>query len=322
LSQIPSINDVYEARTRIEAHLAPTPLRNYPSLDESVGAEIWVKHENFLRLGAFKVRGGLNLLATLPPSNIANGVASASSGNHGQSIAFAAREHGVPCVMVVPDGANPGKVRSIQSLGAEVVFAGEFYDESRKAAQEIARERGLYYIDAANEGGLIAGVATCSLEVFEELADIDAMFVPVGAGSGASGACIVRNAIAPDTQVIGVQAEAAPAAQRSWKKRRLVSAPMQTEAEGLATAHAYELPQSILRENLQDFILVSEEAIISAVRDYIEHCHALVEGAGAASLAGARSVSGTFAGKRLVVIASGANISMAQLRRVVCGQPS
>ena len=195
----PTITDIYDARRRIQDHITRTPLRNYPSLDELVGTEVWVKHENFQTLGAFKVRGGLNLLSRIDPKLIANGVVGASSGNHGQSIAYAAMTHKISCVIVVPVGANPGKVRSIQNLGAEVIFEGEYYDQSREAANTLADERGLYYIDAANEPDLIAGVATYSLEIFEDLSDIDTIFAPVGAGSGASGACIVAEALSPST---------------------------------------------------------------------------------------------------------------------------
>jgi threonine dehydratase len=313
----PTIADIYDARRRIEGHITRTPLRNYPSLDEIVGAEVWVKHENFQTLGAFKVRGGLNLLSRIDPELIANGVIGASSGNHGQSIAYAAKIHNTSCVIVVPVGANPGKVRSMQNLGAEVIFQGEYYDQSRDAANAIAEERCLYYIDAANEPDLIAGVATYSLEIFEDLSDIDTVFVPVGAGSGASGACIVADALSPSTRVIGVQAAAAPAAQLSWKAGEMVEAEMKTAAEGLATAHAYEMPQAILRDLLEDFVLVSEDDIEDAVSDYLDHTHSLVEGAGAVALAGAKDQRDRIKRQRVVVIASGANLSRADLKKIV-----
>lgn len=313
----PTITDVYDARKRISGHITRTPLRNYPSLDELVGAEVWIKHENFQTLGAFKVRGGLNLLSKIDPELIDNGVVGASSGNHGQSIAYAARTHKIPCVIVVPVGANPDKVRSMQNLGAEVVFEGSYYDQSRDAAKNIAEERGFYYIDAANEPDLIAGVATYSLEIFEDLSDIDTIFAPIGAGSGAAGACIVAAAVSPSTRVIGVQAEAAPAAQLSWKAGKPVAAEMKTSAEGLATAYGYELPQTILRDLLEDFILVSEDAIEDAVSDYLDHTHSLVEGAGAAALAGAKDQREKIKGQRVVVIASGANLSRAHLSKIV-----
>lgn len=313
----PTFADVEAARTRIADHIFRTPLRHYPSLSELIGAEIWVKHENFQALGAFKVRGGINLVSQLSADEIASGLITASSGNHGQSIAFAARTFGAHCVIVVPEGANPDKVRAIRHLGADIVFHGEYYDLARAAADRLAREEGYRYIDAADEPALIAGVATYSAEIFEDLDDIDVLVVPVGAGSGASGACIVRDAVSPSTEVIGVQSAEAPAAQLSWKSGEIVEAPMGTDAEGLATGTGFEVPQAILKDLLNDFILVSDADISAAVRLYLEHTHSLVEGAGAAALAGAVSLKDRLAGKRVVVIASGANLAMRQLREVV-----
>jgi threonine dehydratase len=282
-----------------------------------VGAEVWIKHENFQVLGAFKVRGGINLVSQLSGDELAAGLITASSGNHGQSIAFAAKTFGAPCVIVVPEGANPDKVRSIRSLGADVVFHGDYYDFSRAEAARRAREEGYRYVDAANEPDLVAGVATYSAEIFEDLKDIDTLIVPVGAGSGASGACIVRDTVSPPTEVIGVQSSEAPAAQLSWKTGEIARAPMATDAEGLATGTGYEMPQAILRDLLNDFVLVRDADISAAVRLYLEHTHTLVEGAGAASLAAAISLKDRLAGKRVVLIASGANLAMRQLRQAV-----
>ncbi|MCH8222712.1 MAG: threonine/serine dehydratase [Chloroflexi bacterium] len=318
----PTFADIEEARARIADHTFRTPLRHYPSLSELIGAEIWVKHENFQILGAFKVRGGINLVSQLSGDELAAGLITASSGNHGQSIAFAAKTFGAPCVIVVPEGANPDKVRSIRDLGADVVFYGEFYDFSRAEAARLAREEGYRYVDAADEPALIAGVATYSSEIFEDLNDIDTLIVPVGAGSGASGACIVREAVSPSTEVIGVQSSEAPAAQISWKTGVITEAPMATDAEGLATGTGFEVPQAILRELLNDFVLVSDADISAAVCLYLEHTHTLVEGAGAAALAGAVSLKDRLAGKRVVLIASGANLAMRQLRQAVDNTPA
>ncbi len=313
----PTFTEVEEARVRIAAHIFRTPLRYYPSLSELVGAEIWIKHENFQVMGAFKVRGGINLVSQLPDDELAAGLITASSGNHGQSIAFAAKTFGAPCVIVVPEGANPDKVRAIRNLAADVVFHGEYYDFSRAEAARLSRQEGYRYIDAADEPDLIAGVATYSAELFEDLENIDALIVPVGAGSGASGACIVRDAVSPSTEVIGVQSSEAPAAQISWKTGKIARAPMATDAEGLATGTGFEIPQTILRMLLNDFVLVPDAEISAAVRLYLEHTHTLVEGAGAAALAAAISLKDRLAGKRVVLIASGANLAMRQLRQAV-----
>lgn len=315
--QAPTFADVLAARRRISAYVHRTPLRHYPGLSEITGAEVWVKHENYQILGAFKVRGGVNLVSQLAAEARAKGFVTASTGNHGQSIAFAARTFGSSATVVVPEGANPGKVAAMRALGAEVVFHGRVFEESRDFAERLQAERGLRYVHAANEPDLIAGVGTYSLEVFEDLGDVDALIVPLGAGSGASGASVVRDAVSPSTDVFAVQSERAPAGYRSWKAGELVDAPVETEAEGLATGSAYELPQSILRKSLADFFLVSEDAIRGSILAYLEHAHSLVEGAGAAALAGLIENRERFRGKRVVVIASGANLSMAHLRSML-----
>src|SRR5438132_343033 len=231
--QMPTIADVLDAKRRIAPYLRPTPLYRYAGLDELLGAEVFVKHENHQPVGAFKVRGGVNLLSQLPAEERARGVISASTGNHGQSIAYAARLFGVPATICVPEGANPVKVASIQALGAELVVNGRDFDEAREHCERLAREEGYRYVHSGDEPLLIAGVATEMLEILEEEPRLDAVVVPVGGGSGAAGACIVAEAVNPAVRVIGVQSEAAPAAHRSWRERRLVDDRMGTFAEGL-----------------------------------------------------------------------------------------
>ncbi|MBI4221040.1 MAG: threonine/serine dehydratase [Chloroflexi bacterium] len=319
LPRPPVFADVLDARRAISRYIHRTPLRHYPGLSRLVGADIWVKHENLQVLNVFKVRGGLNLVSRLTPEEKKLGIVTASSGNHGQSISFAGRTFGAAATIVVPEGANPAKVQSIKDLGANVVFHGSHYDVSRDHAIALSREQEMRYVDAANEPLLIAGVATYSLEIFEDLGDIDYILAPVGAGSGASGACIVAEAVSQGTKVIGVGPKAAPAAYLSWKEGRIATAPMRTQAEGLATASGYELPQGILRRLLSDFVLVDEQSIMTAIRTYAELAHTLVEGAAAAPLAAALDIKDRLKGKRVVLIASGANISPAHLRAVFGG---
>jgi threonine dehydratase len=310
----PTFADVLDARRVIGQYIHRTPLRHYPGLSRLIGADIWVKHENLQVLNVFKVRGGLNLVSRLSPEEKRRGLVTASSGNHGQSISFAARTFGAAAMIVVPEGANPAKVQSIKDLGATVVHHGSHYDVSREHAIGLSREHGMRYVDAADEPLLIAGVATYSLEIFEDLGGVDFIIAPVGAGSGACGACIVAETVSPGTRVIGVGPEAAPAGYLSWKAGAIHTAPMRTQAEGLATGSGYELPQSIMRKLLSDFVLVSEESILDAIRTYAVEAHTLVEGAAAAPLAAALSVRDRLKGKRVVLIASGANISPKQLK--------
>ena len=216
----------------------------------------------------------------------------------------------------MPEGANPAKVTATRALGAEVVFHGRDFDDAREHCERLAVERGLRYVHSGNEPLLIAGVATATLEILEQLDDVAAIIVPVGGGSGAAGACIAVRGSGADVEVIGVQSDAAPAAARSWKARRLLEDRMNTFAEGLATRTAFELPQRILWELLDDFVLVSEDDIRRATVAMIEGTRNLVEPAGASPLAAAIALAPRLAGKRVVLICSGGNITLAATARV------
>src|SRR6201997_5305437 len=310
---VPDLADVLAARGRIAPYLRPTPLYRYPALDALAGAQVWVKHENHQPVGAFKVRGGVNLVSQLTEDERRRGVIAASTGNHGQSVAYAAQLFGVRAVICVPEQANPVKVESMRALGAEVVFHGQDFDDAREYCEKLATQHGYRYIHSGDEPALIAGVATYTLEILEAQPDTEVIVVPVGGGSGAAGACVVAKAVRPSVQVIGVQSEAAPAAYRSWRAGALVEDTNSTFAEGLATRTAFELPQRILREWLDDFVLVSEDALRSATRLMIEKTRNLVEPAGAAALAAVLAAPQRFAGRTVAIVCSGGNISPPQL---------
>jgi threonine dehydratase len=315
--KVPSLSHVFEARRRIGPYLRRTALHRYPSLDAVAGAEVWVKHENHQPIGAFKVRGGVNLVSQLTENERRNGVISASTGNHGQSIAYAARLFGVRAIICVPHGANPTKLESMRALGAEIVTVGRDFDDAREHCEVLAEREGYRYIHSGNEPLLITGVATETLEIIEDQPLVDAIVVPVGGGSGAAGACIVAKATRPSVEVIAVQSEAAPTAFRSWASGTLVEVPTTTLAEGLATRTAFALPQQIMRRMLDDFVLVSEDELRTATRIMIEKTHNLVEPAGAAALAAVIRERARFAGKKVAVICSGGNVSPAQLRELL-----
>jgi threonine dehydratase len=312
--QIPTMADVFLARETIDKYLPRTPLNEYPALSRLAGARVLVKHENHQPIGVFKVRGGINLISRLDESERARGVISASTGNHGQSVAFAARLFGVGAKVIVPEGANPLKVESMRALGAEVLFYGRDFDEGRVRAEALAADGGMRYIHSGNEPLLIAGVGTIALEIIESAPEVDVIVVPVGGGSGAAGACITAKAINPAIKVIGVQAEKAPAAFKSWKARQILADKMETAAEGLATRVGFELPQRILWQHLDDFVLVSEEEIQQAIPLYVEKAHTLAEGAGAAGLAALLKSGERFRGLTVALVLSGGNITIAQLR--------
>jgi threonine dehydratase len=313
----PTFADVLDARTRIAPHLLRTPLREYPPLGRLIDATVFVKHENHLPTGAFKVRGGINLVSQLSQGERERGVVASSTGNHGQSIAFGARLYGVKATICVPENANPVKVAAMRDLGAEVVPNGVDFDEARELAEQLSIEHGFRYIHSGNEPLLIAGVATATLELLEDAPRIDTIIVPVGGGSGAAGASIVAKTLNPSIRVTGVQSAAAPAAFRSWRERALLEDEMRTFAEGLATRVAFELPQRIMWELLDDFVLVSDDEIRAAQRAMIESTRNLVEAAGASPLAAALRLRDELAGRRVALIASGGNASPDQLRELL-----
>ena len=312
---LPTFLDVLHARRVIGNYLSPTPLHHYPALDKLLEARVYVKHENYQPVGAFKVRGGINLVSRLTAVEREQGVVTASTGNHGQSIAYAAKLFGVRAIIVAPEGANPVKVEAMESHGAEVVFHGQDFDAAKAHCEHMAQEQGLRYISSGDEPDLIAGVGTYSLEILEQQPDVEMIFVPIGGGSGAAGACLVAKAINPDIQVIGVQAATAPAAYLTWKNRGYTTAQMETEAEGLATRAPFMLPQRILWQHLDDFLLVEEEAMRQAVRLYLEKSKTLAELAGAAPLAAALQVKERVRDKTIVLVLSGGNISPEKLGR-------
>ena len=314
----PTLRDVLRARRVIRQYLAPTPLIRYPAIDQLVGAEVYVKHENHQPIGAFKVRGGVYLMSQLSEDERRRGVIAASTGNHGQSVAYAAKVFGVPAIIGVPEGANPLKVESMRNLGAEVLFHGPDFDAAREYVEDLAAERGYRYIHSGDEPLLIAGVGTIALEILEEQPEIDTIIVPIGGGSGAAAACIVAKAIDPSIRVIGVQSEGAPAAWQSWKQRAAVETErVNTFAEGLATRTTFAFPRAIIWEMLDDFVLVSEEEIKEAVRLYLAKAHTLAEGAGASPLAAALRLKDELAGHRVAFVLSGGNLSVDQLRWIL-----
>jgi threonine dehydratase len=316
MSDYPTIHDIIAARKIVYRYLRPTPFHHYPTLSELVGAQIYIKHENHQPVGAFKVRGGLVMAAGLSPEERQGGLFTASTGNHGQSIAYAAQAHDIKATIAVPQGANPGKVASMRALGAEVIFHGQDFDSAREWIMDIAAERGGTFV-GPTDVPLIHGVGTYALEILEDLPDVEIIIVPVGAGSGVCGTCIVVKNINPEIKVIGVQSAQAPAMQRSWQSGQAVTAEMNTFAEGIATRVPFENTQRIMRQYLDDFVLVDDAEIKAAIVTLLEHTHNLAEGAGAAPLAAALQLQQEVAGRKVALIMSGGNLSVENLRNIL-----
>ncbi len=308
---LPTLHDVFRARQVIDRLLPRTPLLAPAALAERLGCEVFVKCENLQPIGAFKVRGGLFLLSELSAEERQRGVVTASTGNHGQSIAYAARHFGARAAIFMPERANPLKVASMRRLGAEVLFHGEDFDECRVAAEAEAAARGAHYVHPANEPRLIAGVATYSLEMLEEVPDLDVLIVPVGGGSGLAGACLVGKAINPALGVIGVQATGAPAVRESWLRGEPVALPRaDTFAEGVATRVGNSLPLAILSARLDDLCLVSDGELRRAILTLLETTCLLAEGAGAAAVAAAFARREELAGRKVGLVLSGGNLTL------------
>ncbi|MBI3078966.1 MAG: threonine/serine dehydratase [Deltaproteobacteria bacterium] len=313
-----SLRGVLDARRVISRYLPRTPQHRSAALSRLVGCEVFVKYEHVQPIGAFKVRGGINLIARLTEAERRAGVIAASTGNHGQSVAYAAQVFAVKAVIGVPEESNPDKVQAMRDMGAEVLFHGKDYDEAREHVEALARERGYRYIHSANEPLLVAGVGTIGLEILEDLPDVEVIIVPVGGGSGAAGIGLAAKAINPHVEVIGVQSEAAPAAFRSWQAGHVVEMPSAgTFAEGLATRLGFQMTLALMGRYLDDFVLVSEEALEEAIVLYLERAHQVAEGAGAAALAAALQLRERLRGKKVVLDLSGGNLTREQLQGIL-----
>ncbi len=317
IERLPTLAEVYRAKHVIEGRLPRTPLLRNPHLSRLLACEAYLKLENLMPIGAFKVRGGVYLAATLSEEARSRGIIGASTGNHGQSLAYGANLFGVRCVIAMPRRANALKVESIRALGAEVEFHGANFEEARVWAERFAGREGMRYVHHANTPELIAGVATMSLEIVEELPEVDVIITPIGGGSGALGHCLVAKALRPGVQVIGVQAAGAPAAYRCWQERKLQRAPIATAAEGLATGQAYYTPIKTFIDRLDDMLLVSEEEMREAVVLLLRSAHQVAEQAGAAATAAALKLGDRIKGKKVAIILSGGNLTVEGLRRVL-----
>jgi threonine dehydratase len=317
LSQPVTLNDVYKARRVVSKYLPRTPLVTSPSLSRQLGFEVYVKCENLQPTGAFKVRGGVYLVSRLSEEERLRGVITASTGNHGQSIAYAASLFGVKAIVGVPEGSNPNKVEAIKNLGASVEFRGSDFDEARLWVEAEARRKGYRYVHSANEPLLIAGVGTLYLEIMEDLPDVEAILVPIGGGSGAVAACIVAKSINPEVKVIGVQAEKAPSVYLSWKNKKFIETKSaETFADGLATRVPFKLTLGIISELIDDIVLVSEEEMKRAILTLLEATHQLAEGAGAASTAAAFKLRRRLQGKKVALVLTGGNLTLQTLRDI------
>jgi threonine dehydratase len=315
---LPTYADVLAAAPVVHRYILPTPLYEYPALSAQLGCRFFLKHENHTPTTAFKVRGGVYLVSRLSDHERSRGILGCTTGNHGQSLAYAARLFGVRCVLIVPKNANRDKLAAMRDLGAEVIEHGRDFDDAREHCEAIRHREGMRYVHSANEPDLIAGVGTYALEVYEVLPEPDVILVPVGLGSGICGTALVASARCPRTRVIGVQSELAPAVTRSWREGRPVATDTpRTFAEGMATRMPAEMTLELMRRHVHDMVLVSDAALRDAIRMLLRVTHNLAEGAGAATTAAAFQMRAALAGQTVVAVLSGGNLDLRELAHIL-----
>ena len=316
---LPTLADIGAAARNVYAAMAPTAQYVWPLLAQRAGCEVWVKHENHTPIGAFKVRGGLNLMAQLELAMPrVPGVVSATRGNHGQSLAFAARQRGIRCRIVVPEGNSRGKNAAMEALGAELVIHGSDFDAAREHAALLAQREGLRLVGPF-EPELVAGVATYALELFHTVHDIDIVYAPIGCGSGICGLIAARDALRLRTRIVGVVAAQANAYAQSFRAGRAIeTATASTIADGMAVRVPVPAALAAIRRGAHDVVEVSDADIESAMRAFFDDTHQVVEGAGAAGLAALLRARDRH-GKRIALIASGGNVDRDLYTRVLAG---
>jgi len=320
-----SLENIRAAREVVYRTLKPTPLMDYPLLNAELGARVFLKHENHLPTGAFKVRGGVNFMHHFAAAKTHNGVITATRGNHGQSVALAAQLHSIPATIVVPFGNNPEKNAAMRAYGARLVEYGRDFDEAREEVARLAEAENLRFIHSSNEPHLLNGVGTYALEIIESLQELgqqaNAVFVPIGMGSGICGVITAFRALSPETKIYGVQAKAAPSYYLSWKAGKVVpTETADTFADGVATRAPSEFALEIILNDVDEIVLVSDDEIREAVRLLWRTTHNLVEGAGAAATAATTKLCNQLKGRNVINIVSGGNLDSATIPTIFTKQ--
>ncbi len=307
--------NIYKARTTVYQKLKKTHLIHYSGLSELLGADIYIKHENHNPTGSFKIRGTVNFMANVSDEVRENGIIVATRGNHGLATAWAAKQADVFCNVAVPEHNNPEINNAIRGLGAELLVHGKDFHETQVYTEELADQLGYYYIEQGNEPGILNGLGTMGLEIFEDLPDVDTIIIPVGGGGGCASLIKVAQAINPEVKIIGVIAEEAPALYLSMKEgKRVVTESAKTFADGLAARSIFQVAYLIIKEGIADVVKVSEKEIIEAVMLSLMQTHNLAEGAGAAGLACALKIKDSLKGKKVVIVMTGGNLDQEHLR--------
>lgn len=310
--------EIFKARHVVGGVLQPTPLTYYKRLSDELGGAIYVKHENHLPTHSFKVRGAVNFMARASDEIQRQGIVLSTRGNHGLAVAWAAQDRGILCNVVVPVNNNPDVNAAILAYGAQIIEHGRDFYETQDYCDDLAESTGYYYLRQGNEPHVINGIATMGVEIFEKLPDVDVILMPIGGGSGCSALAKVIEGINPKVELIGIQAERMPSFYESWRQGRKVTVPhADTVAEGMAARSIFEIPYLILKDRITDVVLLSEEELWEGVRLALSYTQNLAEVAGAAALAGAFKIKQRLAGKKVVAILTGGNISLSHLIQIL-----
>lgn len=318
---LPTLTEIEDATRLVRAQMPPTPSYSWPLLNDLVGCEVWIKHENHTPLGAFKVRGGVvymnELMRAMPDIR---GVIAASTGNHGQSIAWNASRCGLRSVIVVPEGNNPAKNKAMRALGAELVEYGREFQESLLHSRKLAAEECLHAVPSFHPW-LVRGVATYAMELFQSAPPLDVLYVPIGLGSGFCGCAAARQALGLKTRLVGVVSAHAPAYALSFQQKRLLTQPSTTQvAEGVACSTPDHLALQWIWEHADDIVTITDDEALAAMRDISETTHNLAEGAGALAYAAIRKHCDRLHGLKVGCVLSGANASTDLLLRALHAQ--
>lgn len=319
MSQLPTLNEIESAKTLIRPHIRETPTYRWPLLEAGLGCELWLKHENHTPVGAFKIRGGLVYMDELKKAQPdVRGVIAATTGNHGQSIAFAARQSGLRAVIVVPHGNNPEKNEAMRSLGAELVEHGAEFQEALEFSRELAAKEGLHAVPSFHPW-LVRGVATYALELFHSVpGPLDAVLVPIGLGSGFCGIAAAREALGLTTKIIGVVSEHAPAYALSFQSGRLVEQSSTTRvAEGVACKTPNADALKLVQQHAHEIVTVNDDEALAAMRQIMQATHNIAEGSGALAFAALKKQRAAWQGKRVVCVLTGGNASMQMISRAL-----
>jgi len=318
MSEQVNLKKTLMAKSVVERYLNRTNLTYYSELSRIIGCEAFVKHENHNPTGSFKIRGALNFFHHMSKEELEAGILVATRGNHGLAMAWAGQWFHVPCTVVVPEGNNPEINRTIESYGAEVIVHGEDFYDAQSYCEELVDSAGYYYVQQGNEPEILNGLATMGLEILEDLPEVDTIICPIGGGAGCASILKTARAVRPDIEIIGVEPQNVPSFYNSWKKGEIVTLDeAHTIADGLAARTVFHLPYVILKDTINEVVLLTEEEILEGVRMALTTTHNLAECAGAVSLMAAYKIKNRLAGKKVVMIMSGGNINIDVLKTVI-----